>query len=332
MTRVLLAGSEGYLGQSLIDQFSKHPEYEVFGVDIGPRGRLAGSYKFLGVDLTDQYSVDNIFEQAEPDIIINAAASIYGVAGFHANPAKILSNDLHLHINLLNASREFNLPKYIYTSSSMVYETEDTLLFEEMSLKLPKTDYGLSKVTGERLVEAFHRQYDLNYTIYRPFNIINPFEIADEEEEQGTSHVFADFLNNIVTRKLYPLPIIGDGSQMRTFTWHEDVAKAIVDNLQNPVTDNEVFNLGGHDPIDMKSFAHLIVHIAKKNGWLDETFVLDFKTVKEYTDDVRFRVPSIQKAGTLLNWSSETSLDFMIEKCLDNLINNVSNTKGLIAL
>lgn len=331
-TRVLLCGSEGYLGQSLIDQFLKAPDqYEVFGVDIGPRGRLKGSYKFLGVDLTDAYSVDNIFEQAQPQIVINAAATIYGVGGFHANPAKILSNDLQLHINLLKAFeqfREFGAEHFVYISSSMVYEGRfggD----EETPLMLPNTDYGLSKLTGERLVKAYNQQYGVPYTIYRPFNIINPYEMANDKSAQGTHHVFADFLNNIVVQKKSPLPIIGDGSQIRCFTWHEDVASGIVQNLNKAETLNQTFNLGSTEAVTMRNLAKMIVEIAKKNGYLNENYALDFETVKSYADDVKTRIPEVMKAKEILGWEATTNLTNSIEACMHYLMANLPSEPEL---
>ena len=71
---------------------------------------------------------------------------------------------------------------------------------------IPSTDYGMSKLVGEKLCRAFARQYGINYVIWRPFNIITPHEVA--EKEQGLSHVFADFIKNLIVEKKNPLPIM----------------------------------------------------------------------------------------------------------------------------
>ena len=90
---------------------------------------------------------------------------------------------------------------------------------------IPATDYGLSKLTGERLSMAFSQQYGMKYVVWRPFNIITPHERA--ESEQGISHVFADFIKLIVDEQRNPVPVLGDGEQVRCFTWIDDVAQAI---------------------------------------------------------------------------------------------------------
>ena len=174
-----------------------------------------------------------------------------------------------------------------------------------MESLIPMTDYGLSKLVGERLCMAFHKQYDIDYVIWRPFNIITPYEVA--ENEQGISHVFADFIKNIVVEKKNPLPIIGSGEQVRCFTWIEDVAKLIADFSFKSETDNQEYNIGNPEPITMKELALLIY-----KG--DEP--LDFVTTKEYKDDVLLRIPDVSKAMKELGFKPTMKVKDSIEKCL----------------
>src|SRR6185312_660230 len=226
--RILVAGSEGSLMQAVIPKLIANG-HEIFGVDnlqrYGQRRHLIPwNYKFLRGDLADPLVVDDVFDQARPDAVINAAARIYGIGGFNKYKADILGEDVTLHNNILKASSDYTVDRVVYVSSSMVYETLQVPGVKELdtvNIAIPKTDYGLSKLVGERLSQAFLDQYGVNYTIWRPFNIITPYE--PREREQGTSHVFADFIQNIAINKLNPLPIIGDGSQIRCFTWINDV-------------------------------------------------------------------------------------------------------------
>ena len=152
--------------------------YEVVGVDNFARyGEIERerAYEFVRGDLTDPSFVDSIMSGI--DGVVQAAALIYGVGGFHKYPADILSKDIVLHQNILWAMKKHGVKKVAYISSSMVYERCDNHPSTESDVDdsiIPSTDYGLSKLVGERLCRAFSRQYDINYVIWRPFNIITP--------------------------------------------------------------------------------------------------------------------------------------------------------------
>ena len=309
--KILVTGSEGSLMQFVIPVLQENG-HEVIGVDNFIRyGEIERerNYEFIRGDLTDKDFVDKIVYGV--DGVIQAAALIYGVGGFHKYPADILSKDIVLHQNILWAMKKHNVKKIAYISSSMVYERcENHPSSEEDAYDslIPSTDYGLSKLVGEKMCRAFARQYDMKYTIWRPFNIITPHEIA--ENEQGLSHVFADFVKNLAVEKKNPLPIIGDGEQIRCFTWIEDVAKAIGDWSFIDKTDNETYNIGNPEPITMKDLARLIY---------SEDDELQFETVKEYKDDVLIRIPDISKAQKELGFKPTIKVKEAVNKCLEIL-------------
>ena len=276
--KILVTGSEGSLMQYVIPVLLEQG-HEVVGVDNFARyGEIERKrdYEFVRGDLTDVKFVDSIMEGI--DGVIQAAALIYGVGGFNKYPADILSKDIVLHQNILWSMKKYGVKKIAYISSSMVYERCDnhpSIESDAFDSMIPSTDYGMSKLVGEKLCIAFARQYGIKYVIWRPFNIITPHEVA--EKEQGLSHVFADFIQNLLVEKKNPLPIFGDGEQIRCFTWIEDVANAIGEHSFVDKTDNETYNLGNPEPISMKDLARLIYQGD------DE---LKFETVREYSDDV----------------------------------------------
>jgi len=338
MAKVLVTGSEGSLMQAVIPKL-KAAGHEVFGVDslerYGKRRYIAeANYPFLRGDLTDPFVVDHVFDQCQPDYVIQAAAKIYGVGGFHSHPAEILGDDVVLQTNMLKTAIEFGqLKKFIYISSSMVYETVNTHPsregLEEQS-PVPHTDYGLSKLMGERLVKAFSNQYGMDYTIWRPFNIITPFEPF--EKEQGVAHVFADFLNNIVIKGMNPLPIIGDGNQIRCFTWIDDVAQAIADFSFETVTSYQTYNIGNPEPYTMKELAQEIYRQANEGTLLQSQKPLELLTVKEYNDDVQVRIPDVSKLQAL-GWEPKFKLKDSINECLSHLATESANiTPGQISV
>lgn len=315
--KVLVCGSEGSLMQATIPKLLQLG-YKVYGVDNlaknGKRGDERG-YEFARIDLNDPLAVDLAFAQAQPDFVIQAAARIYGVGGFHAYGADILGQDISLHNNVLRASVDYNVKRVVYISSSMVYETATNSELRETDVEnsiIPRTGYGLSKLVGERLSKEFRKMYNIDYTIWRPFNIITSTEKAGEI---GVSHVFADFISNIITKKMNPLNIIGNGEQIRCFTWIDEVAEAIAQHSFSDATRNETFNLGRHEPITMKELANLI-HLEAVDMGLVTPGTLEFKTVLDFSDDVHRRVPDTMKAKIFLGWEAQVPITESVHRCL----------------
>ena len=321
--RILVTGSEGSLMQAVIPKLIEQG-YEVVGVDnlirYGERpGHAKVDYEFHKVDLTDRNQVETLFKLIKFDYVIQAAARIYGVGGFNKYCADILGEDITLHNNVLREAAAAKVKRVVYISSSMVYENcpqnESIPVWESMidEFEAPYTEYGLSKFVGERLSQAFAKQYGVDYTIWRPFNIITPYEKVNNQD-LGVSHVFADYIENIVVKKMNPLPIIGDGEQIRCFTWIDEVASAIADYSFIDKTKNEIYNLGNPEPITMKQLAQMIFEEAGMSG------NLQFETVAKYLNDVTVRIPDVSKAKDLLGWEAKQKVRESIRKCLANPI------------
>jgi nucleoside-diphosphate-sugar epimerase len=155
----------------------------------------------------------------------------------------------------------------------------------------------------------------VNYVVWRPFNIITPFE--ESEGEQGTSHVFADFIKLIVEERRNPIPVLGDGQQIRCFTWIDDVASAIARWSFDPVTDGEAFNLGNPEPMTMEALAHIIYEEAQDRGILPTTSEpLQILPQPIFSDDVRIRVPDITKAQSVLGFTPTVKAREAVRRCL----------------
>lgn len=316
--KILVTGSEGSLMQAVIPLLLEKG-HTVKGVDNFARyGEIERErdYEFVRGDLTDRAFVDQVV--AGVDAVIQAAALIYGVGGFHKYPADILSKDITLHSNILESMLKNGINKMVYISSSMVYERCQTHPSKEADVDeslIPSTDYGLSKLVGERLTQAFHRQHGMNFTIWRPFNIITPHEKG--ESELGTSHVFADYIKHIIVEKQTTLPIIGDGEQIRCFTWIGDVARGIADFSFDARAENEIFNLGNPEPISMKALAGIIYEKAKENGLVDAEGELKFESKMSFKDDVRIRIPDVSKAKDVLGWEPTLKADESVGRCVE---------------
>jgi|688.fasta_scaffold00075_4 UDP-glucose 4-epimerase len=326
--KILVTGSEGSLMQAVIPLLLKK-KYVVYGVDnlarYGERlGHAGTDYTFIKCDLTDGISVNRLVEQVKPDYIIQAAATIYGVGGFNKYCGEMYK-DITLHDNVLRAAVAHNVKKVVYISSSMVYENCPQVIGEPVAEDIveqypaPSTDYGLSKFVGERVSRAYFKQHGLKYTIWRPFNIITPYE-KSEDEEVGISHVFADYIKNIVIEKKKPLPIIGDGLQVRCFTWIDEVAQAIADYSFLEKTDNETYNLGNPEPISMRVLAEKIIDVAANEYQLFTPYYPLYETVGEYENDVKVRIPNVDKAKEQLGWEAKMKVDDSVRMCLKYIV------------
>jgi len=265
------------------------------------------------------------------NLCIQGAATVYGVAGFNNNGANILTNDLTVQINALNLWSAICPGRFVYISSSMVYEKDhahfhgpslDRSVIENIfPIPVPMTDYGLSKYTGERLVESYHKDYEMEYTIWRPFNIITPYEQA--QPTQGFSHVFADFINSIIIEKQNPLSVFGNGEQVRCFTWIDDVVDAIVKYSDDPKTLNKVFNVGRDEEVSMKKLARMIHDEGIDQGLIDPYSKLAFKHLPAFPNDVEHRVPDVRRMKKELGWEAPTSLVRSVRACVKEAAKHV---------
>jgi nucleoside-diphosphate-sugar epimerase len=284
--------------------------YSRYGREDPPAG-----IEFIEGDLTDREVVRTSLRGV--DGVIQAAAQIYGVAGFHRYPADILQQDTLLHGLVLRESLDLGVKRVVYISSSMVYERlADVAREDEVAdMLVPLTGYGLSKLMGERLSQAFSEQYGLEYTIWRPFNIIGVHENA-AGYDPGVCHVFADFIQRIVHEKQNPMLVLGSGTQVRCFTWIEDIAACIAQRSFDTATKNDHFNLGNAEPVTMIDLAQRIYRIYYDMIGEEVPGELTFTHAPTFTDDVQVRIPGVDKAAEILGWRAQVKLDEMLHRIL----------------
>lgn len=311
---IFLTGSEGSLAQWVIKYFKQN--YNIIGIDNFCRyGRIERErdYKFYEGDLFDLPLLESIFANNKIDYIFHSAARIYGVKGFHERCADILGYDTAITTNVLEMAKKYGIKKVAFTSSSMVYERSDIIPSKEEDvdeMRIPLTDYGLSKLTGERLVQSYYKQYGINFVVWRPFNVITPYEKADGSA--GDSHVFADFIKKIALDKNEECEIFGDGNQIRCFTWIDDIARAIAKwSFDEPIADNKIYNLGTHEQTKMVDLAKLIWDLTRPGEEFKPKFVPIYK------DDVQIRVPDSSKAFDELGFENTRTLSEIIVDCID---------------
>jgi nucleoside-diphosphate-sugar epimerase len=320
--KLLICGSEGRIMSATIP-FLVEAGHEVTGVDTcekwGQReSSSARDYHFVRGSCADPHVLRPLLKGV--DGVIQAAATLFGVTGFHRRAADILSNDLDVHQTVLRLSSEAGVGRVVFMSSSMVYEMAKKEPYREQEvehIEVPQTDYGLSKLVGERLSIAFYRQYQIPYTIWRPFNVIDPAE--EGSDDAGVSHVFADLLHRMVSQQQNPLTVLGDGNQVRSFVHIKEIAEALASFSFDPRTENEAFNLGRNECVTMRELASRIYAIACEYNLIVDPRPLEFQPSPVASTDVKRRVGCFEKAERELRWTSKVTLEESLRDCVRSL-------------
>jgi nucleoside-diphosphate-sugar epimerase len=180
------------------------------------------------------------------------------------------------------------------------------------------SSYGFQKLAVEYFARAAHDQHGLPYTIVRPFNCVGIGEgraVGDEEILSGNvklamSHVVPDLVQKILKGQ-DPLRILGDGSQVRHYTYGGDLARGIVTAMEHPAALNDDFNLSTATSTTVLELAELIWSKVKGPE-------VPFRVMSEpaFDHDVQKRVPNVEKARIVLGFEATTSLDEMLDEVI----------------
>ena len=325
--KVLVSGSSGFIGGYVVEELLRKG-YEVVGIDNHSKyGRVAKSYdshpsyRLVEVDCTD---VDLMTELLmDCDHFIAGAALIGGISYFHAYAYDLLATNERIIASscdaAIRAHRQGALKKVTYVSSSMVFESTTTwpsVEGDERKVPPPLSSYGFQKLAVEYFARAAWDQYKLPYTIVRPFNCVGIGEmraLGEVEVKSGNvtlamSHVVPDLVQKILKGQ-DPLHILGDGSQVRHYTYGGDLAKGIVLAMEHESALNEDFNLSTETSTTVLELAETIWKKIKGHA-------VPFSYVSEaaYEHDVQRRVPSVEKARTMLGFTATTTLDELLDE------------------
>ena len=329
MKTVAITGSAGFIGGYVVQEALKKG-YRVIGIDnlskYGEASREFESnpnFEFQNVDARNVESLIKVFKDV--DHIIAGAAMIGGISYFHtyaydliATNERIIAATCDAAIEVAKAGR---LEKVTYLSSSMVFESTNrwpSKEGDERRVPPPISSYGFQKLAVEYFARAAWDQYKLPYTILRPFNCVGIGEkraLGDVEIKSGNvalamSHVVPDLVQKIIKGQ-NPLHILGDGSQVRCYTYGGDLARGIISSLDNPKALNEDFNLSTREETTVIQLAQTIWN--KIHG-----SEISFSYVSEpgFTYDVKRRIPSVEKAAEVLGFEANTSLYEMLDEVI----------------
>jgi nucleoside-diphosphate-sugar epimerase len=280
-------------------------------------------YRFVEGDAKDTALLSEL--AADCDQVVAAAAMIGGISYFHEFAFDLLAENERILASTFDgaiaARRDGHLERIIVVSSSMVYESATVFPTPEgaqLSSPPPISTYGFQKLASEYFAKGAWEQYELPYTIVRPFNCVGIGErraVRDTDIMSGNvklalSHVVPDLVHKILKGQ-DPLHILGSGDQVRHYTYGGDLAHGIRLAMESPASINDDFNLSTAASTTVLELAEAIWHKIHTDG-RPFHYVCD----APFEHDVQLRVPDVRKAREVLGFEATTTLDQMLDEVI----------------
>ena len=317
MAKILVTGGAGFIGANFCYyELKKHPEDEIVCIDkltyAGNLETLEGAlkypnFKFEKIDICDKEAVFDLFERESFDIVVNFAAESH-VDRSIENPAIFLQTNILGTQVLMDASRKYGVKRYHQVSTDEVYgdlplDRPDLFFTESTPLKT-SSPYSSSKAGADLLVNAYHRTFGLPTTISRCSNNYGPYQFPEKLIPLMIANALAD----------KPLPVYGEGINVRDWLYVEDHCKAIDLIIRNGKV-GEVYNIGGHN--EMRNI-DIVKLICKELGKSEDliTYVTDRKG-----HDMRYAIDPT-KIHSELGWLPETMFAEGIKKTIKWYLDN----------
>ncbi|HEX8698888.1 MAG TPA: NAD(P)-dependent oxidoreductase [Myxococcaceae bacterium] len=327
--KALVTGASGFIAGYLVEELLNNG-YEVIGLDnhskYGPSEKSYSKnpkYRFVEGDAKNVGLLKELV--ADCDHLVAGAAMIGGISYFHELAYDLLAeNERIIAATFDSAIWAFKnkrpLKKITVLSSSMVFESTTVYPTPEGAERTsppPLSTYGFQKLACEYFAKGAYEQYKLPYTIVRPFNCVgigekrakNDHEVMSGNVKLAMSHVVPDLVQKVVKGQ-DPLHILGDGSQVRHYTYGGDLAKGIRVCMEHPAALNEDFNISTAESTTVRQLAEVIWKKLKPGQ------PLRLKSDDPFKYDVQKRVPDVTKAQKVLGFTCDTSLDQMLDEVI----------------
>jgi UDP-glucose 4-epimerase len=299
--RILLTGGAGFIATTLATRLVD--DNELIALDNLHRDALTASDLFDHPNLTfvqgDVLDGPLVTELARGATHIVHCAAIAGVDTVLESPVRTMRVNLIGTYNALEAGAATpdTIERFVDFSTSEVFGThafrvEETHATSTGSVGEARWTYAVSKLAGEHMAHAYHRELGLPTVSVRPFNVFGPGQIGG-----GAIRAFIEAA--LAGRDLV---IHGDGSQIRAWCYVTDMVEAVLTCLEHPAAVGESFNVGNaRSAVTIYDLAHRIQRLAGGTGEI-------IHQPLHYTD-VELRIPNVDKAQTLLGWEPKVELD-----------------------
>lgn len=314
---ILVTGGAGFIGANFVYlELKEHPEDRIVCIDkLTYAGNLHTleeamsnpNFRFEKMDICDREAVFALFEEEKPDIVVNFAAESHVDRSIEDPGIFLKTNILGTQV-LMDASRTFGVKRYHQVSTDEVYgdlplDRPDLFFTEETPLKT-SSPYSSSKAGADLLVNAYHRTFDLPVTISRCSNNYGPYQFPEKLIPLMIANALAD----------KPLPVYGEGLNVRDWLYVEDHCKAIDLIIRNGKV-GEVYNIGGHNEMRNIDIVKIICKALDKPESLI-TYVTDRKG-----HDMRYAIDPA-KIHAELGWLPETMFADGIQKTIRWYLDN----------
>jgi len=310
MRNILITGGSGFIGSCLAEKLISDPENYVVIVDdlsTGDRSKLPDTknknWRFIKCNVNDYRDISAVMLAFPFEYVFHYAA-VVGVQRTQRYPVSVL-NDIHGIENVLRLSKNSHVKRVYFSSSSEVYGEPVDLPQNEYTTPLnSRVPYAVVKNIGEAYLKSYHKEYGLDYTIFRFFNTYGP--------KQSKDFVMSRFL--AFALKDQNITIYGDGSQSRTFCFVDDNIDACYNSFINSVLKNDktndIINVGNDNEISILDLAKKIIEITGSSS------KIVFKPPLE-EGDMNRRLPDITKMKNLLG-RPMLSIEDGIKKLIEN--------------
>lgn len=313
--RILITGAAGFIGSNLSRSLLQNGNYELIGFDnfddfysreqkdknLAPL--LASSdFQFVEGDIRN---MDDLFSLGDIDVIVHLAAKA-GVRPSIQNPILYQEVNVAGTQNLLEFARKMNIKQFVFASSSSVYGINENVPWHEEEKLMPISPYASTKLSCEMLGHVYSHLYGIRFLALRFFTVYGPAQRPDLAIHK--------FFNSII--KGQPIPVFGDGTTSRDYTFVNDTVKGIEAAINYDQSDFEIINLGNHQTVTLAGLIEAIEKICGKQAIIDRQ--------PEQPGDVPQTFANIGKAGKLLNYHPSTDLETGLRAFYDWYLKNNS--------
>ncbi len=257
--RILLTGGAGFIGSHVLERLlaGRHTVTVVDDLDdyYEPawkrrnldEARSKGAFELIEADIRDAAAMGRAFEAARPEAVVHLAARA-GVRPSLENPELYQSVNVHGTLTLLEECRRRGVAKFVFASSSSVYGDVDRVPFREDDASIrPASPYGVTKLIGEHYCAVWHRLFGLRVSALRFFSVYGPRQRPDM-----AIHKFARLM-----REGRPIPLFGDGSSQRDYTYIDDIVDGVMGALARD-DGFEIYNLGESRTVSLPEVVTLL--------------------------------------------------------------------------
>ena len=253
---IVVAGATGLAGSAIVRAFEKAGK-EVVGINRSV------------VDLLDLQATKKFLKDVAPSMVIDAAARVGGIGANNAFPVEFLTDNIRIQSNLMDASHEAKVGRFIFLGSSCIYPRDCSQPIKEEylmtgPLETTNSAYAIAKIAGIELINSYRKEYGHKWISLMPTNLYGP---NDNFELQG-SHVLPAFIRRFVeaTEKNAPTETLwGTGAPKREFLHVDDLANAVL--IASEKYDSSMhLNIGSGQDLSIKELAELVADIAGYKG------------------------------------------------------------------